>query len=62
MPQFRFTNSQELVYVDRALVVRPGDVVEWDQPPADGNWQPADPPKTSKNTTTTAADAAGTKE
>lgn len=61
MPKFRFTNTQECIYVDRALVVAPGDIVEWDQPPADGHWEPAEPPKTSKKATTS-ADAAETKE
>jgi len=43
VPQFRFTDTQERVYVDRALVVSPGDVVEWpDGAPDDGQWQPAD--------------------
>lgn len=41
MPEFRFTDTQARVYVDRALVVEPGDVVDWpDGAPDDGQWQP----------------------
>lgn len=40
---YRYTSTEERVYVDRALVVSPGDVVDWpDGPPADGHWQPTD--------------------
>ncbi len=43
MSRYRFTDTQARVYVDRALVVEPGDVVDWpDNAPADGQWQPAD--------------------
>jgi hypothetical protein len=47
MPQYRFTNTQALVYVDRSLVVEPGDLVDWpDGAPEDGHWEPA--PATGK--------------
>lgn len=43
MPNYRFTNTQARVYVDRALVVEPNDVVDWpDGPPDDGQWEPVD--------------------
>ncbi|GAA1030798.1 MULTISPECIES: hypothetical protein [Amycolatopsis] len=38
---YRYTSTEERVYADRALVVSPGDVVDWDTPPADGHWVPA---------------------
>jgi hypothetical protein len=39
--EYRYTSTEERVYADRALVVSPGDVVDWDTPPADGHWIPA---------------------
>lgn len=43
MPRYRFTGTQELIYVDRALVVAPGDEVDWpESAPADGQWEPVD--------------------
>jgi len=41
--EYQYTSTEERVYVDRALVVSPGDVVDWpDGPPADGHWQPTE--------------------
>lgn len=38
--EYRYS-GEERVYVDRALVVSDGDVVDWAEPPADGHWTPA---------------------
>lgn len=39
MPLFTFIDTQARVYVDRALVVQPGDEVDWpDGAPDDGQW------------------------
>lgn len=64
MPQFRFTGTQEVVYVDRALVVSPGEVVDWGEPPADGHWEPVEPskPATKKSTKSTAEAAPSSEE
>lgn len=36
---FRFDGPQTQIYVDRALTVNPGDVIEWPGgAPADGHW------------------------
>lgn len=40
---YRYTSTEERVYADRALVVSPGDVVDWAIPPADGHWAPVNP-------------------
>lgn len=41
---YRYTSTEERVYADRALVVGPGDVVDWPSgPPADGHWVPVNP-------------------
>ena len=42
MPKFRYTPEFSCTYTDRALEVNPGDVVEWDEAPADGRWEPVD--------------------
>ena len=43
MTRYRFTDSQPRVYVDRALLVEPGAVVDWpDGAPDDGQWEPVD--------------------
>lgn len=43
MSEFRYTSTETRTYVDRALVVSRGDVVDWpDGPPADGHWAPVD--------------------
>lgn len=42
--EYRYTSTEERVYADRALVVGPGDVVDWPTvAPADGHWVPVDP-------------------
>ena len=42
MPSYRYTPEYSCTYTERALEVNPGDVVEWDEPPADGRWEPVD--------------------
>jgi hypothetical protein len=38
--RYRFTDTQARVYVERALLVEPGDVVDWpDGAPDDGQWE-----------------------
>jgi hypothetical protein len=40
MSSFEFIGPQAVVYVERALEVSPGDVVDWpDGAPDDGNWR-----------------------
>ena len=49
MSDYRYLNTQAQVYVDRALVVEPGDVVDWpDGAPNDGQWEPVTTKKTPK--------------
>ncbi len=65
MGDYRFTNTQACVYADRALVVEPGDVVDWpDGPPADGHWEPVEtaPPKTKSSKTPPAPAATNSEE
>lgn len=64
MGDYRFTNTQACVYADRALTVEPGDVVAWDEPPADGHWEPADaaPPKPKSSKTASAPAASNSEE
>lgn len=45
MPEFRYTAEFPRIYTARSLHVEPGDVVEWDEAPADGQWEPVDPPR-----------------
>ena len=41
----RFTGSQDQIYVDRALLVRPGDVIQWPAgAPDDDHWTPVPAP------------------
>ena len=41
--EYRYTSTEERVYVDRALTVNSGDVVDWpDGAPEDGHWEPVD--------------------
>lgn len=40
MPSFRYTAGFPRIYTDRSLQVNPGDVVEWDEVPGDGQWEP----------------------
>lgn len=42
MPSYRYTPEFPCIYPNRALEVNPGDVVEWDEAPADGRWEPVD--------------------
>ena len=43
MSTYQYISTEERVYVDRALVVSPGDVVDWTGgAPDDGHWQPTD--------------------
>ncbi|MFD2421672.1 hypothetical protein [Amycolatopsis pigmentata] len=43
MSRYRFTDTQPRIYVDRALEVQPGDVVDWpDGAPDDGQWEQVD--------------------
>jgi hypothetical protein len=42
MTSYRYTPEFSCIYVDRALEVNPGDVVEWDEMPNDGRWEPVD--------------------
>lgn len=53
MPSFRYIASFPRIYSDRSLLVEPGDVVEWDEAPADGQWVAAEPdePGTDGDTT-----------
>lgn len=40
MPAYRFTGPYPVVLSELGLLVEPGDVAEFDEPPA-GSWQPA---------------------
>lgn len=43
MSEYRYTSTEERVYPDRALVVGPGDIVDWPAgPPTDGHWEPTE--------------------
>ncbi len=45
--EYRYS-GEERVYVDRALVVSDGDVVDWPEPPDDGHWTPVAPGEENK--------------
>lgn len=48
---YRFRDTQARVYVERALLAEPGDVVDWpDGAPDDGQWEPVgdDTPTTAE--------------
>jgi hypothetical protein len=41
--RYRYIGSVERIYVDRSLVVSPGELVDWPAgAPEDGQWQPVD--------------------
>ena len=43
MPEYRFINTQPLIYAAHGLRAEPGETYDWpDDPPADGMWVPVD--------------------
>lgn len=57
--EYRY-RGEERVYVDRAIVVNDGDLVDWETPPADGHWEPAPAVVRTETASTSSAPAANT--